>query len=429
MAPRMDWVVRLLLAAAWLAIVSALWLVPPRSVLQLTANAAASYLLLWGVLACVSTGSLAVWRLRFLAVSLAIAFAVVLVEIPALLGVLDYRVVLGTLGDEPWRNPANRLDPVLLHVHQPHRRYQSTQGGDISFYFNLEETADYPFDVQTDANGFRNPQDLEQADVIVVGDSFIEAATVPADQMLTSVLAKDLGKTVANLGQLWYGPQQELEVLKRYGLPMQPSVCVWAFFEGNDLSDYRRYEDIHARWPQFSRSLHGFKQRLFVRNFSHAAFHLVGRPDDRESGERIKGMCSQSGNPMYFYYRSQPLSEDDFQTLQQVKTIFMNAWRLCQEQDVRFVVAMVPTKYRVYRDVCQFSDRSIYRFWQPNKLPDLLRETLAEISPEIGFIDLTEPLQQATRQGVQTYFPDDTHWTSAGNEVAARAISAYLSEQ
>src|SRR5690606_31990906 len=130
--------------------------------------------------------------------------------------------------------------------------------------------------------------------------------------------------------------------------------------------------------------------------------------------------CGESNAPMYFYYRSQPLSEADLQTLQQVKAIFAEAWRICRDHNIRFVVAVIPTKYRVYREQCRFEDQSIYRFWQPNHLPELLRETLAEVSPEIGFVDLTDPLREATQQGAHTYFPDDTHWTPKGNEVAGK---------
>ena len=43
----------------------------------------------------------------------------------------------------------------------------------------------------------------------------------------------------------------------------------------------------------------------------------------------------------------------------------------------------------------------------------------------IAFISLTEPLRQATRQGRQTFFTFDQHWTPEGHTVVAE----YLSEQ
>ena len=49
------------------------------------------------------------------------------------------------------------------------------------------------------------------------------------------------------LGHSGYGPQQELVVLKRYGLRLHPRTVIWTLFEGNDFSDAERYEEKVAR--------------------------------------------------------------------------------------------------------------------------------------------------------------------------------------
>jgi hypothetical protein len=41
----------------------------------------------------------------------------------------------------------------------------------------------------------------------------------------------------------------------------------------------------------------------------------------------------------------------------------------------------------------------------------------------IAFINLTEPLREETRKGVQTYYTFDQHWTPHGHEVVARYLS------
>jgi len=99
----------------------------------------------------------------------------------------------------------------------------------------------FRWDVRYDHNGFRNQTDLKSADIVVIGDSFVEGLTVSDAQLVTSLLAHLQGKVVANLGQSTYGPQQELIVLKRYGLPLRPRTVVWMFFEGNDLADVITY--------------------------------------------------------------------------------------------------------------------------------------------------------------------------------------------
>jgi hypothetical protein len=42
---------------------------------------------------------------------------------------------------------------------------------------------------------------------------------------------------------------------------------------------------------------------------------------------------------------------------------------------------------------------------------------------------LTPALQQAARDGLQTYYPYDQHWTPAGNVVVSTALEAFLRER
>jgi hypothetical protein len=61
---------------------------------------------------------------------------------------------------------------------------------------------------------------------------------------MPATVARLLDCTVANLGQSAYGPQQELAVLKRFGASLGPRLCIWTFYEGNDLDDVERYEQL-----------------------------------------------------------------------------------------------------------------------------------------------------------------------------------------
>jgi hypothetical protein len=70
---------------------------------------------------------------------------------------------------------------------------------------------------------------LDRADIVVIGESYIEAPMIRDNALSTTVLAGLQGRKVANLGNSGYGPQQELAVLKRFGLPLRPKVVVWAF--------------------------------------------------------------------------------------------------------------------------------------------------------------------------------------------------------
>jgi hypothetical protein len=150
----------------------------------------ASYLLLWGVVFLLSRASpIETWR-RFGLMSASVTLMIALLEIPALAGLVDYRGVLGTSLGVPWQHPDNRLDPVLLHIHEPHLRLR-WKGVDYAY----------------DAHGLRNVSDLAQADVLVIGDSFIEGVRVAAER-LTGTFRLRSGEAVRM--RFWPGPEGDL---------------------------------------------------------------------------------------------------------------------------------------------------------------------------------------------------------------------------
>lgn len=370
------------------------------------------------------------WVFRLLLTAFSVGFVFFLFEVPMLLGIVDYRLVFRNLGNDPYWSPLNRLDPELLHVHRPHLEYQGVQpGGDITFYHHIEDKTEIPFDVKYDANGFRNPTDIERADIVVLGDSFIEATTVRHEEMLSTRLGALTGRTVANQGQLWYGPQQELAVLRRYALRLQPKVVVWGFFGGNDLSDFRRYEEMQRHWDERSAQFHSVKQRSFTRNLVVLGRRLVAMPP-RLPDALFGWFPANAASPkkMYFFYPELPMTPEDRATFPRVVSLLAEAERRTREAGARFVVAYVPTKFQVYQDACRFEPGTEVAKWSSNELRVRLGDAVRKLSPEALYVDLTPDLAVAARDGKLVYFRDDTHWTALGNDVAARTIERALRE-
>ncbi len=82
----------------------------------------------------------------------------------------------------------------------------------------------------------------ERADIVFnPGDSVTEAGEVDEDETFVARTGRTLGVGVLNLGVSGYGPQQELVVLKRYGLPSNPRLVVWQVTEWNDVLDAETY--------------------------------------------------------------------------------------------------------------------------------------------------------------------------------------------
>ena len=229
-------------------------------------NFAVTFLAAW---ACYVLWQPSAWRPRLARATLstaAILLAAALIELPALLGLVDYRRVLvpRCLGGN---GPHNRqLDPELVYRHLPHDHFVHQQVGDSAAGLAIPGARRYCAEVQCDANGFRNSKDFRRADVVLLGDSFVEGYNVTQDAIGAKHLADRLSAEVCNLALCGFGPQQELAALKRYGVPLQPQAVVWFFYEGNDLEDIDDYERVMGRWKRYEAEEQGYAARSFFLN-------------------------------------------------------------------------------------------------------------------------------------------------------------------
>jgi hypothetical protein len=363
--------------------------------------------------------------LRFLLIPISFVFVLCLIEFPAFVGAFDYRTLIGP--EHLWWAP-NVVDPELLQVHRPHAHQSgAARGGLISWGYQIPESDKvlYQWDVSYDEHGFRNQSDLRSAGTVVIGDSFVEALTVPDPQLTTSLLARLQGDVVANLGQSAYGPQQELVVLKRYALPLRPRTILWMFSEASDLGDVVSYRNATGNPPSF---WHAFYIRSFTRNSLKEVkriFFPAGKPAGIKRAATFQAADGRTPT-LYFVYPSPPLSEQDAGSIDETARTIATAHALSAAQGARLIFVFVPTKFRVFRDYCRFPQQSECRNWTVNDLPDRLQKAVASISPDIGFLDLTPELTADVKNGALPYYADDDHWSPEGHKVAAEAINDYL---
>lgn len=220
-------------------------------------NTIAAYLVVWALYGMFSGVSPSEVGTRFLLTTSALVISWVLAEGAVLVGVVDYRSALGGYEqDNPLSIAGRQFDKELLWRHDPFYHYEAAYQGNIGQAICIPPDPARIIDVSYDKNGFRNSHEIREADLVVIGDSYIEGYLTSEANLLTSILADLQGNPVANLGHAGYGPQQELAVLKRFGLPLKPKTIIWAFFEGNDFIDMEGYDNRalfngNAFWQDF----------------------------------------------------------------------------------------------------------------------------------------------------------------------------------
>lgn len=286
--------------------------------------------------------------------------------------------------------------------------------------------------VRYDANGFRNPPGLTSWPVAIAGDSMVEAGFLPQDELLTAVVARALGRPVANLGVSFSGPWSALAYLEAFGLSPETTQVVVMFFEGNDLRDLEREHRARIRWQRSGhRPDRAFRSQpsMLVAGRRLVQRHWRAWRSRRADGfttARFRG--SEGEVPITFFYT--PPGRDDLapRTVQQLRLVLGAYATFAEQHDVEPWIAYVPSKIRVLHGTVTFSDRAEARFaaWRPTDLPTVLAEMSAEA--KLAFVDLTPPLVEAGQRTGQLLYNSvyDTHLNAAGYEVAGRALARAL---
>jgi hypothetical protein len=304
----------------------------------------------------------------------------------------------------------------------------------------------------TDGQGFRNAlPEKDRYSVVALGDSFTVAANVasPWPQRVTDCTGLD----VLNLGGAGLGPQEELEVLREYGLEKRPEWVVMAYFEGNDLYDAAAYDQanpfIVARLGRYmvTQGLEAWRERgeepvpTAPANYFYPITVTINGVDLE--------IAFFSGYMAWLGAREELIRPSENYRLAQ--EAILEAKALSEAAEARLLLVYIPTKEHVYlpylddRDMLTgiFSDvptlaldeDGFIQFTNQtatvevtNQYRDDQAKLLADFAAEqdIAFLDLTATFQAEAADGIELYYPFDTHWNQQGHDLAAQTIGLYL---
>jgi lysophospholipase L1-like esterase len=387
-------------------------------------NIAASAAILALAYVLTARGTLVVRLARLTAIVVSAGFTLGVLELPAILWGHDYGQTFGTRYNDTWLQLAmgiNQRDDDLIHVHKPHSRFRGTVSGNL-VRLGIPSPVPYEVDLAYDRNGFRNDQEFTQADVVVIGDSFVEGAETPRPQTVVAEIGRRLGVTAVNLGQSAYGPQQELVVLKRYGAPLAPRSVVWFLFGGNDLSDVDTYEWRRAHPDEFL-APPALATRLFARNALTALARITTttRTTASPTARRHETTYTRSDGKTETMYLDAHEGSWEPRQWEVVARTLTSAKELSTSIGADLFVVYIPRKLRVYQGYLRAAPGAFANRWTPNNLPEVVAEFCRGQS--IAFLDATVPLRRAVAAGESVYLTDDVHWNPAGHRVVAAAVA------
>lgn len=312
----------------------------------------------------------------------------------------------------------------------------------------------------TDAFGFRSVEHHEACDVVILGDSFTEAANLGERDAYPLVLDRERPERICNLSVAAVGTLQQRDFLERWGLPRTPRLVLLAFFEGNDLEDNFNYTRIRSRlgeepaWRTFLR-----RRPLLRLGRSVMGGGSAGGPPAAESRAG-----SMTINPVRGEIAGRPLTLGFYSAYierlarSNEELAAAESWGLtrgyldeiatrCRASGTPLAIAFLPSKPHVYLQLLLDSvEAEALRAFagRTGEAPEAfvarleanagaLRELVRQWSRERGvaFIDPLDRLVEAGARGRKLFLSWDTHMNAEGHRVLTsvlgEALAAHLS--
>ncbi len=281
--------------------------------------------------------------------------------------------------------------------------------------------------------------------VLFLGDSYVEAMQVPAEQIFYRRLEERLNEDAGvqgvryetiGLGRSGWGPAQELVALEQIGWRYEPDLVVLCFLPDNDFVDSYRPLKPYPSMPYFERT---------------ADDRLVPIPasPDRFKDSWVYGLCKRSQlvclvrqnvdllQQMRADARRVPLRHQVFMEdkpaawLEAIETTLACVRRMeamCRARGVGFLcvaltspVALGQVDLNAQVQRCPAMGGVAF---DPAWPYHLLEERLGGVVPYVSMVPTFEQHMAAT--GKPLHFAKDGHWTAEGHAVAAAFLYDFL---
>jgi hypothetical protein len=309
----------------------------------------------------------------------------------------------------------------------------SWTGQVLRAYMRMHGTNDAPYAnepsivVDYDAQGFRNPTNLMDWEVVVAGDSFVELGYLPYDDLFTTIAGKRLGVRVKNLGVSGTGPVSQTFYLKHYGKAASTKDVVLCFFEGNDVQDLLREVGNALLFRTNGVPAEFRPQNSLWKAATDAFMGIAAPPAQRVPIVTNAFLTSTVPARAMTVYGLAPgwknLSVwDEYEVLYALQSFGDTA----RQMGVRPWIMYIPDSHRVFHGLVHYSNtNSMVAKWQPVDFAGGLEKLCADLN--INFINTYPTLRREAEAGRVPYnLIGDTHFNREGSRAVANVLADSL---
>ena len=309
----------------------------------------------------------------------------------------------------------------------------------------------------SDALGLPNPGLPSSAEVVLVGDSMLLAASSLRPPGLVQRFAQETGLSCYSLGVPGIGPQHEASLLAGPGLSLKPKLVLWFFFGGNDLNDAKQVLEAMQAGKRVRSELDDYRSTPFSYLFAFVNWALRG--EQQVEAEETKPalppllLPSPRGEPIPLWLHPSYLART---ALTRGQWEAHKAWavstasiaeshRKTEAQGGRFVLVYLPSKAEALLPLLAQQEELLWRTLNFDLEQDLSLspgQALAQMLAQRGSLDAalgafceregipyfsaSAALEAQARAGEAGYFATDTHWMPTGQAVVLEALLRFL---
>jgi hypothetical protein len=304
----------------------------------------------------------------------------------------------------------------------------------------------YSATVRSNSAGFRDSEWQGAQDIVVLGDSFMEAQQVSDGAEFASLLEDRLAVPVANLGIASFNTVAELASYEGYGRALEPRIVLLALYLGNDIDGntcagkYRPDGTLSMACGQLSDGVVTYPTNFYslsgnhvLRGFlrEHCALCRMAQNARTRASVTPTGTANRAQDALYLPQGTAGTEIEDSwhitkETLKRLQTTVA-------DDGARLIVITVPG----YIDYApeSLAERAAFAPLPSDFSVTEPHQRLEALLTELGVEHLSlVPAFTAYRDThalTHPYFSFtcDGHWNELGHRVAADAVAAYLQGQ
>ena len=312
-----------------------------------------------------------------------------------------------------------------------------------------------------DDRGFRNYSVPSNSEIVAIGDSHTYGISATFQESWPAHLSRLTDTQVYSLALGGYGPLQYLHLLSTSALELKPETVVVGLFLGNDLADSYRLAYSHQYWADYrnpllqneqseqtevtvnwkeKRFLNGARKWLAKSSVLYRIVtqsvvgELVQTTEFKNASPKVINL--QHGELQHHFMpdRQSEALDTNFQNIREGIRISKAAIKkinlVCQTNQIKLLVALIPTKELVYSELFQEQYKSnlpeslAQQFENENTIRAGFKRVFEK--ENIAYVDILPALRRAVSQGKNIYPINDGHTNGKGYQIIAKEINSVL---